>query len=86
MSHAPRCTVWCNVTKMNRRAVRFVQVGLGILTVLVGALWIGQGFNLIVIPGSGMTGSSFWLWTGVIVGIVGVVLLVVGLRRTPDRR
>src|SRR3954470_12478374 len=43
---------------------------VGGLLVLTGAVWIGQGLNLI--QGSSMTGSSFW-------AVVGAVCVVAGL-------
>ena len=42
---------------------------LGILCVLVGLVWLGQGLNFI--PGSFMTGQMMW-------AILGLVLLAVG--------
>jgi hypothetical protein len=41
----------------------------GILCVLIGLVWIGQGTNLI--PGSAMTGQMQW-------AIIGLVVLAVG--------
>jgi hypothetical protein len=43
---------------------------LGALLVLTGAVWIGQGLDLI--RGSSMTGSTFW-------AVVGALCLVAGL-------
>ncbi len=61
--------------------VRIVLVVLGGLALLIGAVWIGQGLNLI--PGSFMTGNRTWFYVGLLVGLVGVVLVVFGLRRRP---
>ena len=57
---------------------------VGVIALIIGAIWIGQGSN--VIPGGFMTGSSTWLGIGVIVALVGLVLVVLGLRRTSSRR
>ncbi len=57
---------------------------IGVIALIIGAIWIGQGSN--VIPGSFMTGSSMWLGIGVIVALVGLVLVVLGLRRTTGPR
>lgn len=46
---------------------------VGIILVLIGALWIAQGSNLM--PNTMMSGQSMWLWIGVVAAIVGVVLL-----------
>jgi hypothetical protein len=43
---------------------------LGVLLVLVGAVWIGQGLGWI--HGSTMTGSTFWAVAGVVCVIAGV--------------
>ena len=69
---------------MNSRGARLALIVVGAIALLVGAIWIGQGSN--VIPGSFMTGSSTWLGIGVIVALAGIVLLVLGLRRANGRR
>ena len=52
---------------------------VGVLLILVGGLWLLQGLN--VLGGSAMSGSSLWAVVGPIVAVIGVVLIVVGLRR-----
>jgi hypothetical protein len=64
---------------MNKRAGRITLILLGAALVLVGAVWIGQGLGYF--PGSVMTGDRLWFNIGLIVGLVGVVVLVLGLRR-----
>ena len=51
----------------------------GAITLIVGAVFAGQGANLI--PGSSMTGDRTWLYVGVILAIVGIILIVLGTRR-----
>jgi hypothetical protein len=46
---------------------------LGAALVLTGAVWIGQGLNLI--KGSSMTGSTFWAVTGAVCITIGLGLL-----------
>jgi len=46
---------------------------------VIGAVFAGQGANLI--PGSSMTGDRTWLYIGLIVAAVGVILIVLGRRR-----
>ena len=41
----------------------------GIVLLLVGALWILQGAN--ILAGSVMSGQSQWLYTGIVVALVG---------------
>jgi hypothetical protein len=59
---------------------------LGITLVLTGVVWIFQGAG--ALKGSFMTGSSFWLWMGVVAAVVGAPLLVAGFRgsRRPRER
>ena len=68
---------------MNSRGARTVLVVLGIIALVVGGVWTGQGLNLI--PGSFMTGSRTWLAIGLLVGVVGIALIAIGLRRSGRR-
>jgi hypothetical protein len=54
----------------------------GSLMVLMGAIWILQGFN--ILPGSFMTGQIQWAVYGGIAVAAGIVLLVVANRRRSD--
>jgi hypothetical protein len=60
-----------------------VWIGLGILLILIGGVWGLQGLG--VFGGSGMSGKTLWAVVGPIVAVVGVILLVTGLR-VPSRR
>ncbi|MEA9984674.1 MULTISPECIES: hypothetical protein [Subtercola] len=64
---------------MNSRVGRMVLVVVGVIALVVGVVFAGQGANLI--PGSSMTGDRMWLYIGVVVAVVGIVLIVLGLRR-----
>lgn len=57
---------------------------VGVVALLIGALFAGQGANLI--PGSSMTGDRTWLYIGLVLAVVGIVLLVVGVRRRRNDR
>jgi hypothetical protein len=46
---------------------------LGVILVLLGAVWAGQGIGLL--PGSVMTGQLMWAIIGLVLLIVGVWLL-----------
>jgi glucose dehydrogenase len=46
---------------------------VGVVLVLVGAVWFAQGIN--VLGGSPMTGNAFWAVVGLPMVIVGVLLL-----------
>ena len=58
--------------------MRYVLLILGGLMVLVGGVWLLQGVG--ILPGSFMTGQTFWAVMGVIVLAVGSFLVLVGLR------
>ena len=45
----------------------------GVICVLLGLLWIGQGTN--IMPGSIMSGQSMWVIIGLVVVVVGAWLL-----------
>jgi hypothetical protein len=45
----------------------------GVVLVLLGLLWIGQGLNLL--PGSVMSGQVLWVIIGLLVLLVGAWLL-----------
>jgi hypothetical protein len=48
----------------------------GLLMVLMGGLWIGQGLNIIKWPAeSFMIGVPQWSWNGMFLAIAGLVLI-----------
>ena len=51
----------------------------GALVDLLGTVWILQGLN--VLPGSRMSGDPFWAGAGVVAVGIGVVLVIVGVRK-----
>lgn len=59
--------------------MRLGSLVLGLIGLLVGAIWILQGAG--VLPGSFMTGQSLWLVIGIVVALVGLALTYRGLRR-----
>ena len=61
-----------------------IKLVVGVVLTLVGLLFAGQGLNLV--PGSFMTGDRTWFWVGLVLVVVGVVLVVAGLRRGPAAR
>jgi hypothetical protein len=56
----------------------------GVLLLLIGGLWILQGSGATGASG-GMNGKSQWLLIGVVVAVVGLLLLVAGIRRLRSR-
>jgi hypothetical protein len=69
---------------VNSRGARLALIVVGAIALIVGAVWVGQGSNLL--PGSVMTGSGMWLGIGLVVAVVGLVLLVLGVRGATGRR
>jgi hypothetical protein len=64
--------------------MRWIALIVGVLLVLAGAVWALQGAG--ILPGSVMTGQSFWLVAGIVAVIIGIGLVVAGLRMRPVRR
>ena len=58
-----------------------VLVAIGSLVVIMGVVFMLQGFGLI--GGSAMTGSALWAILGPIIALGGVALIVIGLRSRP---
>ena len=56
---------------------------LGVLLLLVGLVWVGQGLGYI--KGSFMTGDLKWFWIGLGMIAAGVALGVGGLRGRQSR-
>jgi hypothetical protein len=56
----------------------------GLILLLIGTVWMLQGFNVAIAPKSFMTGDRWWvLWGGVAI-LAGLVLLWRGVRRPPS--
>jgi hypothetical protein len=56
---------------------------LGILIVLIGAVFAGQGLGYI--PGSFMTNDPHWFWIGTVMVVVGLALGAAGFLGRPRR-
>ena len=56
---------------------------IGVLIVLVGAVFAGQGLGYV--PGSFMTGDMHWFWIGGGMVVVGLAVLAASFLRRPRR-
>ena len=54
-------------------------ITVGVIALILGGVWAGQGMNLI--PGSFMTGDRMWFSIGLVLAILGIILILLGLRR-----
>jgi hypothetical protein len=52
---------------------------VGAILDLLGTVWILQGLN--ILPGSFMTGQPFWAGAGLVTMVIGLALLLLGIRR-----
>jgi hypothetical protein len=61
--------------------MRTVFLALGILAVLIGLLWIGQGTGMIAWPQSSfMISQTQWAYYGAALAVVGILLIWRGRR------
>jgi len=59
---------------------RLILGVVGVVLILLGALWVGQGTG--AVHGSPMTGHSQWTYIGIVLVVVGVAVLVVTVMRS----
>lgn len=59
--------------------MRWVWIIIGALALLAGVVWTLQGLD--ILGGSAMSGNSTWAIVGPIVAVVGMLLILVGLRK-----
>ena len=59
--------------------MRWTLVAVGGLLILVGGVWMLQGAG--VVGGSFMSGSSLWFVIGLICALIGIAIVVQGVRR-----
>ena len=63
--------------------MRWIWLIVGVVVTIVGLLWTLQGLD--VVGGSAMSGKTIFAVIGPIVGVVGLILIAVGLRRRHPR-
>lgn len=58
--------------------LRIILSILGVLMMLVGLVWIGQGTGVFPYPASSfMINSKPWIWWGLLLAVAGVIVFVV---------
>jgi hypothetical protein len=63
--------------------VRTGAAAIGVLVLLAGAVFVGQGLGYI--QGSFMTGDMHWFWIGGAMVVVGLAILAATFLRRPDK-
>jgi hypothetical protein len=58
---------------------KWIRPAAGVILVGLGVLWVVQGSGSK--SSGGMSGHSQWIPVGIVVGLIGLVLLVGGIRR-----
>lgn len=53
--------------------MKIIQTIVGVVLLAFGALWTLQGAN--IVAGSVMSGQSQWLYIGIVVAVLGLVVL-----------
>ena len=66
------------ITHKGEALMRWGRLVLGAAMDLVGLVWFLQGIR--VLPGSFMTGSTFWAVVGLLVMIGGMAVLITAVR------
>jgi hypothetical protein len=64
--------------------VRVAIGGVGVIIVLMGAVFAGQGLGYI--PGSVMTNDPKWFWIGSVMVVVGLALGAAGFLGRPRKQ
>ncbi len=55
----------------------------GVVAILIGLLWIGQGTGYVMWPRSSfMLQQTQWAWYGIVLAVAGVAAVVYSRRRT----
>ncbi len=67
--------------KLKEGIMRWILVVIGVLIALLGGLWFSQGIGIVL--NSPMTNQSFWAIVGGVLLVFGILLMVLGVRRTP---
>jgi hypothetical protein len=66
------------------KAIKIILAIIGVLAFLMGLLWAGQGSGIVPYPAtSPMINQSPWIWRGLLLAIVGLVVLWLSRRVRP---
>ncbi len=62
--------------------MKTVLMIVGVLALLMGLLWIGQGMGIIMWPASSfMLAQKIWSVWGTVLAVVGIALILIARRR-----
>jgi hypothetical protein len=62
--------------------MKYLLVALGVVAILIGALWLGQGTGYIMWPRSSfMLKQTHWAYYGACLIVLGLVMVIYGRRR-----
>ena len=62
---------------MKRSTARSIVLAFGVVALLVGLVWIGQGTGVFPYPAqSFMINQMPWTWRGALLAVVGIVAIV----------
>lgn len=64
---------------------RWIFLVLGVLLAIVGALWIGQGLNMLGQSG-GTNGQHIWAFIGLVCAVAGLGFIAAGVKAGRDAR
>jgi len=61
--------------------LRILMLIIGVLALLMGLLWIGQGLGIVRWPASSfMINEMAWAWRGCVLAVGGVLMILFGRR------
>ncbi|HET7845892.1 MAG TPA: hypothetical protein VFL72_00245 [Acidimicrobiia bacterium] len=61
------------------------RISLGIVLILVGAVWVAQGLEIGFVPESAMTGETTWVVLGAVGVVIGVGIIWRGRKPNESR-
>lgn len=61
--------------------MRTVLMGVGVIAIAAGAVWMGQGTGVFPYPATSfMVNDRAWIWWGLLLAVLGAVLIAAARR------